>query len=165
VNTRQVRSNRVRRLGWTWAAVLILLASTARTGFASARPGGEAIAAAARHLPCQEPRTGYWMLLPVEALEADCGAYIQGPVGAATKTSAPKTRYQVLPDRFWEYSFAELGQHMNQVVYLDEATSEPAGTVAVAPKTRYQVLPDRFWEYSFAELGQHMNQIVWLEEK
>jgi hypothetical protein len=54
---------------------------------------------------------------------------------------------------------------MNQVVYLDEAASEPAGAVASAPKTRYQVLPDRFWEYSFSELGQYMNQIIFLDEQ
>jgi spore germination protein YaaH len=84
---------------------------------------------------------------------------------AETAASAPKTAYQALPDRYWEYSFAELGQHMNQVVYLDEAASEPAGAVASAPKTRYQVLPDRFWEYSFSELGQYMNQIIFLDEQ
>jgi hypothetical protein len=26
----------------------------------------------------------------------------------------------VLPDRFWEYSFSELGQYMNQIIFLDE---------------------------------------------
>jgi len=157
VNRRQDRSNGVRRLGWTWAAVLILLASTATTGFASGGLGDQPVVAEADHLPCQAGQIGYWSMFPVEILGTDCVA--------ETAASAPKTAYQALPDRYWEYSFAELGQHMNQVVYLDEAASEPAGAVASAPKTRYQVLPDRFWEYSFSELGQYMNQIIFLDEQ
>lgn len=157
MNVQQGLANRVRRLGWTWAAVLILLASTATTGFASSGPGDQPVAVDADHLPCQAGQTGYWSMFPVEILGADCAA--------KTAAIAPKTAYQALPDRYWEYSLAELGQHVGKIVYLAETSSQPAIAVTRAPKTMYQALPDRFWEYSFSELGQYMNQIITLDEE
>lgn len=157
MNRRQVRSNGVRRLGWTWAAVLILLGSMATTGFASGGLGDQPVAIDADRLLCQAGQTGYWSMFPVEILSTSCVA--------ETAASAPKTAYQALPDRYWEYSLSELGQHVGKIVYLDETSSQLAVTVTRAPKTRYQALPDRFWEYSLSELGQHMNQIVFLDEE
>jgi hypothetical protein len=163
VNTRKDRESGIGRWLWTWGLALVLLVSGVTTALASSTRTVETLDVMADPASCGNVYTGYWALLPIEELEIGCQA--PATPAAATVGKAPKTAYQVLPDRYWEYSLAELGDHIGRIIYLDEATDVAAGTAKDTPETRIEVLPDRCWEYRMTELGKHTGKVIWRDEQ
>jgi hypothetical protein len=180
MNSRQVRKQ------WVQIVLFVALTSLATMGFTFADADRPAAAVLADHTPCELGAHTVDPYSPAHTHVADCStiglerfyevglSFVGLPIDYRLPAAAGKDLSigddpseaiairagdQVLPDRYWEYILAELGQHMSQSATVSGVPEETRAK-ATAVRTVYQALPARYWEYILAELGKHMNRLV-----